>query len=64
MVALSASFNACMFSTYENVFKWSLTSSGKFLVKLMYLHMINALTRFLRKYIWKIKVPLKIIIFM
>jgi hypothetical protein len=45
-------------------FVWNLTQSGVFTVKSMYLEMINDGTKFLRKYIWKMKVPLKIKIFM
>jgi hypothetical protein len=45
-------------------FVWKLTKSGSFSVKSLYLDHLNDHTRFLRKYIWKIKVPLKIRIFM
>jgi hypothetical protein len=38
--------------------------SGRFSVKSIYLDMLNDNTVFLRKYIWKMKVPLKIRIFM
>lgn len=48
----------------EDVFKWSLTASGCFTVKSMYLDLVNGYTVYLKKYIWKIKVPLKIRIFM
>jgi hypothetical protein len=41
-----------------------LTTSGVFSVKSMYLDFMNDNVRFLCKYIWKIKVPLKIRIFM
>jgi hypothetical protein len=51
-------------STQHDVFKWNLTSNGKFTVNSMYLDMINGNNPFLWKYIWKIKVPLKIRIFM
>ena len=45
-------------------FVWKLTPSGLFTVKLMYLDLMNGHTRFLRKYLWKLKIPLKIKIFM
>jgi hypothetical protein len=51
-------------SDQEDVFRWKLTASGKFSVKSMYLDYMNGHYVFLRKYIWKIKVPLKIRIFM
>ena len=41
-----------------------LTSTGIFSVKSMYLYLLNNQPHFLSKYIWKIKVPLKIKIFM
>jgi hypothetical protein len=51
-------------SNETNAFVWNLNESGLFSVKSMYLDMMNGHTRFLRKYLWKIKVPLKIKIFM
>jgi hypothetical protein len=45
-------------------FIWNLTSSGEFTVKPMYLDLLNGQTRYLHKYIWKLKVSLKIKIFM
>ena len=51
-------------SNEKDVFVWNLTPSGIFTVKSMYLDLLNGHTRYLRKYIWKIKVPLKIKIFM
>jgi hypothetical protein len=44
--------------------KWSLTESGQFSVKSLYAELLNGNTKFLRKYLWKLKVPLKIRIFM
>ena len=40
-------------------FSWSLTHSGLFTVKSMYEDLMNGHTPFLRKYLWKLKVPLK-----
>jgi hypothetical protein len=48
----------------QDKFVWDLTSSRKFTVKSMYGDMLNGHTRYLRKYLWKIKIPLKIKIFM
>jgi hypothetical protein len=48
----------------EDTFKWNLTASGVFTVKSMYLDLLDGDTVFLKKYIWKMKVALKIRIFM
>jgi hypothetical protein len=48
----------------NNVFKWNLVESGRFSVRSMYVDMLNDNTAFLKKYIWKMKVPLNIKIFM
>jgi hypothetical protein len=53
-----------LLSSAQEIFRWDLTTSGMFSVKTMYLDFINGHTKFLRRYIWKIKVPLKIRIFM
>ena len=45
-------------------FRWGLTTSGKFMVKSLYLDYMSDDTTFPHKYIWKMKVPLKIKIFM
>jgi hypothetical protein len=45
-------------------FIWNLTVSRNFLVKSLYADFMNGHTVFLKKYIWKLKVPLKIRIFM
>jgi hypothetical protein len=41
-------------------FKWNLTTTGIFTVKSVYADIMNGHTVFLKKYLWKIKVPLKI----
>jgi hypothetical protein len=41
-------------------FVWNLTTSGLFTVKSMYGDLMNDHTPFLRKYLWKLKIPLKI----
>jgi hypothetical protein len=48
----------------QDVFGWKLTISSLFSIKSVYADMMNGHTVFLRKYIWKIKVPLNIKIFM
>jgi hypothetical protein len=45
-------------------FKWRFTTTGIFSVESMYSDYMNGYIVFLKKYIWKIKVPLKIHIFM
>ena len=51
-------------SQEQDVFVWKLTTTGRFTVKSMYLDLLNSHTRFPWKYIWRMKVPLKIKIFM
>jgi hypothetical protein len=51
-------------SSAQDIFRWNLTNSGEFSVKSMYLDFMNGHIIFLRRYIWKIKIPLKIQIFM
>ena len=48
----------------DDSYTWKLTESGLFSVKSMYADLMNGHTRFLHKYLWKLKVPLKIKIFM
>jgi hypothetical protein len=50
-------------SDSNDVFKWNLTASSLFSVKSMYLDLLDAPVGNFKKYIWKIKVPLKIRIF-
>jgi hypothetical protein len=45
-------------------FIWRLNENGKFSVKSFYVDLMNDHTVFLKKYIWRLKVPLKIRIFM
>jgi hypothetical protein len=44
--------------------RWKLTKNGEFSVKSMYLHVINSSSIPSSKYVWKVKVPLKIKVFM
>jgi hypothetical protein len=55
---------AVSLSSEQVKFVWSLTTSCVFTVKSMYLDYMNGHTKYLKKYIWKMKVPLKIKIFM
>ena len=48
----------------EDKFIWILTTTGLYRVKSMYEDFLNGHTVHLRKHIWKLKVPLKIKIFM
>ena len=48
----------------NDAFRWGLTAHGTFTVKSMYSDYMNGHTRFLHKYIWRMKVPLKIRILM
>ena len=48
----------------DDKFVWKLTSTGVFTVKSMYEDLLNGYTVNLRKQIWKLKIPLKIKIFM
>jgi hypothetical protein len=48
----------------QDKFAWKLTKSGVFTVKSMYLDLMNEDARFLHRYLWKLKLPLKIKIFM
>ena len=45
-------------------FRWSLTRSGLFSVRSLYLNIIDTHTPFRHRNIWKIKVPLEIKIFL
>ena len=47
-----------------DTFVWGLTTLGGFTVKSMYEDLMNDHTRYLRKYLWKFKIPLKIKVFM
>ena len=48
----------------DDKFVWKLASSGYLTVKSVYEDSLNGNTVDLRKYIWKLKIPLKIKIFM
>jgi hypothetical protein len=51
-------------TTQPDVFKWGLAKSGLFLVKSMYLDYMDDHTKYHHKYLWKIRVPIKIEVFM
>jgi hypothetical protein len=46
------------------LFKWSLTKSGLFTVRSLYQHLIDANPPFQHRKIWKMRIPLKIKIFL
>jgi hypothetical protein len=48
----------------KDTFIWGLTTSGTFIVKSMYLDLLDDDTKYHKKYICKMKVPLKIKVFM
>src|SRR4051812_17028639 len=48
----------------QDIFVWKLTDSRIFMVKSMHSDLMNVHTRFLCKYLWKLKIPLKIKVFM
>jgi len=47
----------------QDSIKWSLTRQGSFTVQSMYKHLINQIAMPLNKLLWKLKLPLKIKIF-
>ena len=51
-------------SDEKDLFVWRLTTNGLFMVKSMYEDLMSDHTPYLRKYLWKVKVPLKLRIFM
>ena len=51
-------------SHQPDVLRWKLTSSGAFTVKSMYIDVINSNAIPTFKYVWAVKVPLKIKVFM
>ena len=50
-------------TSVPNVFKWNLNTTGVYTVKSLYADLMNGHTRYLSKYLWKLKDPLKIKIF-
>jgi hypothetical protein len=64
LIATSAAPNQCPTKWWSGCFCLGLTTSGTFTVKSMYLDLLDDDTKFLKKYIWKRKVPLKIKVFM
>ena len=47
----------------QDSIKWSLTRQGSFTVQSMYKHLINQIAMPLNKLLWKLKLPLKIKVF-
>jgi hypothetical protein len=48
----------------SNFFKWGLTKSGLFTVRSLYHHLIDTNPPFQHQKIWKMRIPLKIKIFL
>jgi hypothetical protein len=48
----------------SDTFRWNLTKSGSFTVQSLYLHLLVRQPPFRHKMIWKLKIPLKIKIFL
>jgi hypothetical protein len=48
----------------RDMFRWDLNTSGTFFVRSMYHHLLNYHAPFRHKFIWKLKIPLKIKIFL
>ena len=48
----------------SDTFRWTLTKSGLYTVRSWYLHLIDTQPPFRHKFIWKLKIPLKIKIFL
>ena len=48
----------------SDTFRWNLTKSGLYSVRSLYLHLIDTQPPFQHKMIWKLKIPLKIKIFL
>ena len=47
-------------TSQKDAFVWKLTTDGKFSVKSMYLDILDDNLRYRHKYVWKLKMPLKI----
>ena len=63
-ISLVRRLMAVHLSNEPDSFVWNLSSTGIFSVKSLYADYLNGHTVFLKTYLWKIKVPLKIRIFM
>jgi len=48
----------------SDYFKWNLTTSGLYSIRSLYLHLIDTHHPFYHKKLWKLKIPLKIKIFL
>ena len=48
----------------SDMFRWNLTNSGSSTVQSLYLHLLDRKPPFRHKMIWKLKIPLKIKIFL
>jgi hypothetical protein len=56
MVTVDSAAHNVQLNNEKDKFVWELTTSGQFTIKSMYLDLLNDI----RKYIWNMKVPLKV----
>jgi hypothetical protein len=60
---LTDKINNIILDQGSDIFRWDLNKTGIFSVRSMYLHLLNQHASFYYKFIWKIKIPVKIKIF-
>ena len=48
----------------SDTFRWNLTNSESFTIRSFYLHLLDSQPSFRHKMVWKLKIPLKIKIFL
>jgi hypothetical protein len=56
LAATSAATHKCSLNIEKDKFVWGLTNSGDNTVKSMYLDLLSDNAKYLKKYIWKMKV--------
>jgi hypothetical protein len=61
---LVAKISAYQLSDGRDIFTWDLHRNGNFTVRSMYQYLMNQETPFVNKFLWKLKIPLKIKIFL
>ena len=57
---LVAKISAYQLSDGRGIFTWDLHRYGNFTVQSMYQYLVNQDTPFVNKFLWKLKIPLKI----
>jgi hypothetical protein len=60
---LTDKINNIILDQGSDIFRWDLNKTGIFSVRSMCLHLLNQHASFYYKFIWKIKIPVKIKIF-